>query len=339
MKWLYVVGVFLTLALEKNVAAVTLPSESLQEQKNIDTELTSISEDKLLREGEPIKPKSSLYEMVPHDVTFDDGSRRLSSLDRVVFYVMGDMPYSSRDKLRLPIQMKALESRAEFVVHLGDMKDRDPDLCTADVYEDASDMLQESTAPVFVVPGDNDWLECKNKTDGFAKWSNTFARFEEKWSVSLQARYQETRPENFAFVHNGVHFIGLHVLYASFQEEPELYTVVQDDVDWLSSEVFAMQDPNVGAIVIFGHEFPNHIKYLPLYELLEMTVKSIDKPFLYIQGDLHVFTVGNPFPDADNFLLVSVDEGRIADPMEVSVDVGSPTPFKIKRRPVSSIPS
>lgn len=106
----------------------------------------------------------------------------------------------------------------------------------------------------------------------------------------------------------------------------------------LSSELSAKQNPNVGAIFMLGHSFLNDTMFLPLYELLEMMVQSIDKPFIYIQGDMHVFMVGNLFPSNDNFLLVSVDAGGIADPMEVAVNVGSAVPFKIKRRPVSSIP-
>lgn len=58
---------------------------------------------------------SSLYEMVPFNVSFDDLERRLS--DRVVFYAMGDVPYGATQKKRLPYQIQALESRAEFVVH------------------------------------------------------------------------------------------------------------------------------------------------------------------------------------------------------------------------------
>lgn len=117
----------------------------------------------------------------------------------------------------------------------------------------------------------------------------------------MNVSHQESRPENFAYVYNGVHFLGLHVLFQSFHGDPELNKIVLGDVDWLNSEFSAMQEPNVGAIVMFGHSFPNDTMFLPFNELLEMMVQSINKLFIFIQGDLHVFMVGNPFPSNDIF--------------------------------------
>ena len=90
---------------------------------------------------------------------------------------------------------------------------------------------------------------------------------------------------------------------------------------------------------MFGLDFPHHGSFLPFYELLKQVVGTIDKPFKYIQGDLHEFTFSNPFPLLNNFQLVSVDMGRLQDPMEVSVDSNSKVPFKLKRRPRSIIPA
>lgn len=170
-------------------------------------------------------------------------------------------------------------------------------------------------------------------------WAKYFHRFEQMWSSALNVRHQEARPENFAFRHKGVHFIGLHVLFKNFKEEPELYNIVQDDEDWLRSEMSTIVDPDIGAIVLFAHTFPSHKKYAPVYDLLELTVAATDKPFIFIQGDVHKFTISNPYPALENFLLVSVDMGRNADPMEVAVDIGSRAPFKLKRRPRTTGPS
>jgi hypothetical protein len=142
-----------------------------------------------------------------------------------------------------------------------------------------------------------------------------------------------------AFSHKGVHFIGLHVLFKSFQDQPELYDIVQDDVAWLRSEQSTIYNPDIGAVVVVAHTFPKHTKYGQLYDLLELTVAATDKPFIFIQGDLHRFTTSNPYPLFSNFLLVSVDMGRNADPMEVAVDVGTKAPFKLKRRPLTTSPS
>ena len=282
----------------------------------------------------------SLYEMVPHNVSSFHDSRRLNdSTDRVVFYALGDTPYSAAEKQRLPAQIQALEARSEFVIHLGDMMARNPNQCVNDEYQQVSTMLQESAAPVLIVPGDNDWVECNNTTEAYSLWGKHFHEFEQKWSSStLQVRHQDQRPENFAFTHKGVHFIGLHVLHKSFREYPAMNEIVQDDMDWLRGEHSRIYNPNVGAVVLFAHTFPRHShpKLAPLNELIELTVIAADKPVIFIQGDLHRFTVSNPYPELNNFLLVSVDMGRNADPMEVTVDAGSRAPFKLKRRPLTT---
>lgn len=146
MKWVRIAGLSLALTLLVKNEAVS--------EKNGDIETTMDLSSAL--EGNSEEFSSSLYEMVPHNVTFLENSRRLSqSADRVVFYAMGDTPYGVIQKRRFPFQMQALDSRAEFVIHLGDMKVRNPDLCTGDEYQQVSTMLQESKAPVLIVPGDN----------------------------------------------------------------------------------------------------------------------------------------------------------------------------------------
>lgn len=280
---------------------------------------------------------SALYEMVPHNVTLHDSRRQLNDFtDRVVFYALGDTPYGAAQKQRFPAQIRALGARSEFVVHLGDMMVRNPNQCVNDEYQQVATMLQESVSPVLIVPGDNDWAECNNSTEAYLLWGKHFHQFEQRWITNtLQVRHQEHRPENFAFTHKGVHFVGLHVLDKGFREYPSLNGIVQDDMDWLRGEQSSIYDQNVGAVVLFAHTFPrsSHPKLAPLNKLLQMTVIAADKPFIFIQGNLHKFTVSNPYPELNNFILVSVDMGRNADPMEVTVDVGSRAPFKLKRRP------
>jgi len=329
MKWLRIAWLYAILAFGRYESASGYigDAETTTDQSDLSSSLR----------GETKEFSSSLYEMVPHNVSFHDSKRRLSKApDRVVFYAMGDTPYGEIQKQRFPFQIQALESRAEFVVHLGDCKSRNADLCTSEEYQRVSSMMQKSAAPVLVVPGDNDWMECNNNTQAYGLWGKHFYRMEQKWSSTLNVRYQDSRPENFAFSHKGVHFVGLHVLFKSFQEVPELYNIVQDDVDWLSSEQSRIYDSHIGAVVLFAHTFPKHNKYAPLYQLLKQTVAGTDKPFIFIQGDLHKFTVSNPFSEMENFLLVSVDMGRNADPMEVAVDVGLRVPFKLKRRPLTT---
>jgi hypothetical protein len=121
---------------------------------------------------------------------------------------------------------------------------------------------------------------------------------------------QEIRPENFVFTHNNVLVISLHVIHSSFQEDPMLYSVVEDTLAWLVAHTEEMQQAS--AVVLFGHAFPVHPKYISIKTALTEIVTSLpDTPFLYIQGEKHSFLVDNPIPEADNLLRVIVDKGGI----------------------------
>ena len=55
----------------------------------------------------------------------------------------------------------AAAATADFVIHLGDIREsyNQPD-CQAQEYRMVSQLFRLSPVPVFVVPGDNDWMDC-----------------------------------------------------------------------------------------------------------------------------------------------------------------------------------
>ena len=125
--------------------------------------------------------------------------------------------------------------------------------------------------------------------------------------------------------------IGLHVVHTKFDSAPLMYSVVEDSAAWWLAQEKRMKSSK--AVVIFGHTFNNQPKYHALRKaIISFVVSNPQKPFLYIQGEKHIFLADNPIPGVDNFLRVVVDKGGIADPLEVIVDPDAEAPFKLKRR-------
>ena len=282
-----------------------------------------------------------LYELVPEDQDMfplpnQDQDRRLTNTAHLHFYVMGDVPYREAERIRFPLQISSLDVRPDFLVHVGDMK-KHSTLCTPENYKEMADMLKAHSRPTFVVLGDNDWFECEHRIASYNLWQKHLSKMERNWPTSgFQVEHQENRTENFAFVHNHVLVMGLHVVHASFNVEPMLYDIVEDTVSFFQSYFDLMTSDEIQAVVIFGHAFPFHPKFKAFQSvLMEAVVFATDTSFLYIQGDDHVFQVDNPLESPNNFLRVVVDRGGIADPLEVVVDTSSPYPFKLKRRPLS----
>ena len=79
----------------------------------------------------------------------------------IVFYVIGDAPYkvSELDPITgFPGQVRGIPNDAEFVVHVGDILSAKESECHVSWYQQVSYILRSSNAPVFITPGDNDWL-------------------------------------------------------------------------------------------------------------------------------------------------------------------------------------
>eukprot|EP00587_Corethron_hystrix_P013484 CAMPEP_0113328424 /NCGR_PEP_ID=MMETSP0010_2-20120614/20019_1 /TAXON_ID=216773 ORGANISM="Corethron hystrix, Strain 308" /NCGR_SAMPLE_ID=MMETSP0010_2 /ASSEMBLY_ACC=CAM_ASM_000155 /LENGTH=200 /DNA_ID=CAMNT_0000189765 /DNA_START=789 /DNA_END=1391 /DNA_ORIENTATION=- /assembly_acc=CAM_ASM_000155 len=86
----------------------------------------------------------------------------------VVFYAMGDMPYTNQDVKMLPTQIRNLNAYdGEFLVHIGDFikhKNAPKDKCPEKRYQMVNDILIKSPVKTFIIPGDNGDFH-KYKTD------------------------------------------------------------------------------------------------------------------------------------------------------------------------------
>lgn len=256
------------------------------------------------------------------------------SQNTVSFYVMGDGPYGSKGRERFPDQLQRLTSRPEFVIHVGDVHERQKE-CNLALYDRAADdFLQHVHVPTFVLPGDADWYECNDKAESWNKWSSRFIMFHKNWSHSLDVRHQVERPENFAFTHKGVLFVGFHVLDATVDDWDPWNEQVHDDTVWLNQQLdtHAYGD-DVGAVVLLCHAYAHPRRYKEFYEALMRHAKALDNPILYIHGDTHNFLVDRRFP-ASNILRVVLDTTRESDPTEVTVNAFGAVPFKLNRRPL-----
>lgn len=79
---------------------------------------------------------------------------------KIVFYVLGDAPYKESEfgQDGFPSQIRDIPDDADFVIHVGDMQSSKSSLCDLSWYQQVAGILKQSSAPVFITPGDNDWL-------------------------------------------------------------------------------------------------------------------------------------------------------------------------------------
>ncbi len=246
----------------------------------------------------------------------------------VVFYAMGDVPYSPADDQLLPRQIAQLPHDGLFAVHVGDIKPGSAP-CDEAVYRKVSGMLGQSPLPMFIIPGDNEWNDCTDPAAGWAYWQEYFARFDERWHHQLPVFRQLEREENFSFVHEGVLFIGLNLVGGALHDADEWRTRLAQNIDWTRRN-FGRFGNHVHAAVIFGHAHPrpDHNGY---FNPLSTLATEWGKPILYLHGDGHRWLKDRPFA-AKNILRVQVDQGGIAPPLKVTVTNDADEPFHFDRR-------
>lgn len=172
----------------------------------------------------------------------------------VDFYAHADTNYAKEERELFPTQVKNIPRSTEFIVHLGDMKGADhckndgPYKFVADTY------IEHAKAPVFLVPGDNDWYDCGGPSDrkrGFAIWESHFQSLYQNFGTFSSVHHHNLREENFAFFRRRVLFIGVHLLGGDIKNKKEWNALLKDDLQW-TREMVEKYKRRPRVVVIFG---------------------------------------------------------------------------------------
>ncbi|MCZ6673561.1 MAG: hypothetical protein O7C75_11565 [Verrucomicrobia bacterium] len=279
----------------------------------------------------------------------DISSQKQLDAPLVTFAVMGDVPYGltpeeiekEKSTLRKQIVDLNMDDSIEFVVHVGDIKKGAPP-CETQVYKTVAQILRANIHPLFIIPGDNEWNDCKDPVEAWKLWDSHFMRFDQNWPNDLGVLRQETRQENFAIFQNGVLFIGINLVGGKVHDSEEWLSRIEDDRAWIE-EQFRNHSNDASSAVIFAHANPgtqvrgnfkyNREEFRPLIEFLDRKTDTIfPKPILLIHGDGHKWIEDQPFPTAGKRITrVQVTQGGLESPLRVEVYGDTANPFRLIR--------
>lgn len=246
----------------------------------------------------------------------------------VTFFAMGDVPYSPAENQLLPKQIAELPLDAEFVIHVGDIKSG-ATVCDEAVFKRVSGMLAKSKAPLFIIPGDNEWNDCKSPDEAWKFWQTYFNRFDRRWPHRIPIFRQLEREENFSFMKGRVLFLGINLVGGRVHDADEWKTRMAQDVEWLQRNLDQF-GKSASSVVVFGHANPGK-KHKPFIDEFVELSRGFKKPVLYLHGDGHKWIHDRPFA-AKNILRVQVDQGGIAPPLKVTITNDPTEPFVFDRR-------
>lgn len=254
----------------------------------------------------------------------------------VRFSAMGCGPYKPPDEVAMRhhvAQENLVENKSAFLIHLGDINSgvlAKSGKLGEDRYAAIAKWLSEGNQiPTYIVPGDNEWNDRPDPDVGWQFWSKHLLRLNEKFDAPWETRRQEVRPENFAFVHGGVLFIGLNIVGGRVHDPVEWAMRFKQDNDWVEAQYAEHKDSVRAAVVlaqanVVGQGKPKaavNLLFQPFTNRFAKLSAGFGKPVLFLHADGHTWTKDRPWKAAPNVMRVQVDliQARFP-PVQVTVD-------------------
>ncbi len=281
--------------------------------------------------------KSMLRFVVIFNIVIFASSALIAQGFPVTFSATGDVPYGSSEipVFQQQIRDHNLYSPSRFLIHIGDFKSGSSS-CGESVYQDVANMLKELAVPVYIVPGDNEWNDCSSPSQAWQYWTRYFSYFEDNFCGTFPTEHQAVRPENMAFVVDGVLFIGINLVGGRVQSQSEWNTRMQQDADWVD---FQFQDKmdQVRAAVVFAQAGPGNSNRDLFFNQFTTSAGNFAKPVLFVHGDIHTWRYDKPFSQ-QNITRLRVNKGGDEDPVQITVNMNATDPWQYVRNPWSNNP-
>jgi len=134
------------------------------------------------------------------------------------------------------------------MIHLGDWQDSNGG-CDETDYTLISDKLKNSSIPVFVLPGNNEWENCIDNNASRAMWRDHFVGFENNWALNFEVKRQINRPENFSFIQKRMMVIGLNMVYGVTTDDSGR---IEDNLEWVTQNIKSNRT-DMDIVTIYGH--------------------------------------------------------------------------------------
>lgn len=247
----------------------------------------------------------------------------------LVFTATGDGPRAEEDWMVLQKQIDAdnAEGKTAFLLHLGDIW-KGSDQLPESHYLQVAALLRTSVAPVYIVPGDNEWNDLKDPAEGWTFWTNHLLKLDEHWKKRVRVDRQPGREENLAWVQDKVLFIGVNVVGGTIHDPLEWKTRHAACAEWVKSNL--AEHARVRAAVVFAQARPKEHHedfFLPFVD----AARGFGRPVMYLHGDGHKYEVEQGWREP-NITRVQVDQVSKARPLMITATPDPKNPFLFDRR-------
>eukprot|EP00536_Pseudo-nitzschia_multiseries_P007628 jgi/Psemu1/196073/e_gw1.181.43.1 len=232
----------------------------------------------------------------------------------LTFCVIADAPYTERELAELPDQIATQTEGCEFLVHLGDIFVGDTP-CNVEDYEIMRDIMLESDAPAFLVPGDNEWNDCiRAEIDtGWSHWTNHFLGFENNWNHTFSIARQPGYEENFYFIRKRSLVFGLNIVAGRVHDAVEWQTRLRAEYKWVRDVMLLnlVDMKTCDGVILMAHAHPSedHSEFFNAFRVFLRDELNNEFPVMYLHGDGHDFIYTPNYHNQANFLRIQHEGG------------------------------
>ena len=212
------------------------------------------------------------------------------------FALLGDTPYSAAEVERLDRLIEDLDAeKLDFVAHLGDIG-ASREACTDRWLDERKAQLARVRHPVVLVPGDNEWTDCRNPAARLAAWRERFCAA--PFAVEVQAGdYCEHRRWQAA----GLLFVTLNVpgTNNNRRDHAERDRRMKAVLAWLDDSAALAARRSLTLVVLMQADpFVRTPEdgFAELRERMKALGRAMPERVVLVHGDSHVWIEDEPWP-------------------------------------------
>jgi hypothetical protein len=214
----------------------------------------------------------------------------------LVFGVLGDAPYSVQEAERLEGVIAEMNAeKLAFVVHVGDIGSS-AQACSEDWLLKRKEQFLRIRHPFLLLPGDNEWSNCRDPLGRLARWRAHFCYGETIFNL---VRQQSEYCEHVRWEAGGWVFVALNVPgHDNNLRHPEHAPRMAAVMAWLD-EAAALAEARRGLVVLMQANpfftFPRD-GFGDLRDRLERMATRRPGKIILVHGDTHISRDDQPLP-------------------------------------------